>query len=131
MAFRMTFQLCRSHHTIPVAIILQAFFILITLLAIELGYLSGLKQMLKDFLLQDTRTLHQRSQITNRVEPLVKQSHQFCFCLGEFRHLQIDESQFIIEYFLSVRLHEFHFVIIRRGTRGKTKVQDTNRIDSL
>ena len=87
--------------------------------------------MLENLFLQGARTLHQGSQIADGIEPLVEQSFQFGFRLRKLRHFQIDEGQLVVEHLFGVRLHELHFVIVRRGARGETKIQDTDRVDGL
>ena len=130
-AFRLSLTFGRLHHTVPITVVLQALFVGITVLRVELGQLGCLEQVLEHFLLQGTRTVHQRGKVANRIQPLVKQGLQLAFRLREFGHLQVNEGQLVIKHLFRGGVHQLHFVIIRRVLRMETEIQDAYRVNAL
>ena len=85
----------------------------------------------EDLLLQDARTLHQRGQVADGVQPFVEQGFQLAFRLGELGHLQVDERQLVVEHLLRLQLHQLHLVVVVRPLLLEAEVQDADGVDAL
>lgn len=131
MASFLASQLGGLHHAEPIAIGFQALLVLVTLAAVELRDLCRLEQALEYLLVQRARTLQQRRQVADSVQPLVEHRRKLRLRLRELRHLQVDERQLVVEHLAGGGVHQFHLVVVGVIFLVKTEVQDADGIDAL
>ena len=115
---------------LPIPIHFQAFFVAVIFFFGEFGDFGSFEQFGEDAFLKCRGFFHEPRQIAQDEEPFVEHTVQLAFLLVELRHLEVDECQLVVEYFLSLPICQLYLVVVVRVMLVvESEVEDTYDVD--